>query len=31
MLQQFHQSAIKPDSHYARANVYMVWRGTDRR
>jgi ribosomal protein S18 acetylase RimI-like enzyme len=21
-----HQIAIKPDSHYARANVYMVWR-----
>jgi ribosomal protein S18 acetylase RimI-like enzyme len=21
-----HQASIKPDSHYARANVYMVWR-----
>ena len=21
-----HQPSIKPDSHYDRANVYMVWR-----
>ncbi len=25
-----HQTAIKPDSHYARANVYMVWRDPQR-
>jgi ribosomal protein S18 acetylase RimI-like enzyme len=24
-----HQPSTKPDSHYARANIYMVWRGPD--
>jgi ribosomal protein S18 acetylase RimI-like enzyme len=25
-----HQPSVKPDSHYDRANVYMVWRDPQR-